>query len=70
MLEEILKNIKNELLSCIAEKCLEEHKDCLEHNIREAIEAGMPADKVAEIAFKVGYVHGVNDFVEHIEEDE
>lgn len=68
ILKEILIEVVNDGLEQKAEACLEKHKDCLEANIREAIEAGMPADKVAEIAFKIGYAHGVMDYAKHVEE--
>ncbi|MFK4900624.1 hypothetical protein ACI1UM_06475 [Lactococcus petauri] len=62
-----MKDLVNLVLEQKGHKVLEEHKHCLENNISEAIQAGMPADKIAEIAFVVGFAHGVIDVMESID---
>lgn len=59
-----MNDLVNAVLEQRAQLVLENHKHCLENNISEAIQAGMPSDKIAEIAFTVGFVHGVIDVIE------
>lgn len=63
-MDELMKQLVNKALDAKADEVLEEHRHCLTDYIQEAIEAGMPADKIAELAFKVGFAHGVIDVMQ------
>lgn len=64
VLGEIFSGLISDAIASKGEEVLKEHIDCLAKSIEEPIKAGMPADKIAEIAFVSGFVHGVAEVLD------
>lgn len=64
VLGEIFSGIISDVIASKGEEVLKEHIDCLAKSIEEPLKAGMPADKIAEIAFVSGFVHGVAEVLD------
>ncbi|WP_339012221.1 hypothetical protein VNN36_09055 [Lactococcus garvieae] len=63
VLGELFSGIISDVIASKGEEVLKEHIDCLAKSIEEPLKAGMPADKIAEIAFVSGFVHGVAEVI-------
>lgn len=59
VLGEIFSGLISDAIASKGEEVLKEHIECLTKSIEDPLKAGMPADKIAEIAFVSGFVHGV-----------
>ena len=64
VLGELFSGIISDVIASKGEEVLKEHIDCLAKSIEEPLKAGMPADKIAEIAFVLGFVHGVAEVLD------
>lgn len=64
VLGELFSGIISDVIASKGEEVLKEHIDCLTKSIEEPLKAGMPADKIAEIAFVSGFVHGVAEVID------
>lgn len=64
VLGEIFSGLISDAIASKGEEVLKEHIDCLAKSIEEPLKAGMPADKIAEIAFVSGFVHGVAEVLD------
>lgn len=70
VLGEIFSGLISDVIASKGEEVLKEHIDCLTKSIEEPLKAGMPADKIAEIAFVSGFVHGVAEVLDSDEGSE
>ncbi|MDG6130802.1 hypothetical protein [Lactococcus formosensis] len=70
VLETIFSGLISDAIASKGEEVLKEHIDCLAKSIEEPLKAGMPADKIAEIAFVSGFVYGVAEVLDSKAESE
>lgn len=66
----LFSGIISDVIASKGEEVLKEHIDCLAKSIEEPLKAGMPADKIAEIAFVSGFVHGVAEVIDSEKDSE
>ncbi|MCI3860104.1 hypothetical protein V6B05_01510 [Lactococcus garvieae] len=70
VLETLFSGIISDVIASKGEEALKEHINCLTKSIEEPLKAGMPADKIAEIAFVSGFVHGVAEVIDSEKDSE
>ncbi len=54
-----MNHLIEQVIDAKAQEVLEDHKKCLMNNIKHGMEAGLSGEELAEVAFRVGFLHGV-----------